>query len=248
MASIVDIGRALKSYGFDIGEHPEFGGVSSTAHSQNSHHHYGEAIDVGDWRADQGPEYEGGTPLHWKERTRRLAERGKQLGIFNEVFGPQDNNGHDTHVHKALRGKAQGIDASHLEWLATGRHKKADGNYTYDMPQLALGGSQSLGASATAGNQLTSLNGSSAEQTKPAVPDWRAAASDPSRSTNPNEAAYWQREDIKQWAAANPQLAKPLMAAAHGQPAAADLSASADAFDFKPIDRGALNGTRRFQQ
>lgn len=42
--------------------------------------------------------------------------------------------------------------------------------------------------------------------------EWRAAASDPGRSTDPRSAEYWQRDDMKMWAEANPELAKKTMA------------------------------------
>lgn len=117
--AIGDVGRFLKRYGIDIGEHPEFGGVKPGAHAPNSFHKYGEAIDVRDWRADNAPEYEGGPVLNWKQRTANLRNRARELGFFDEALGPGDK-GHDTHVHLAFSGRKP-IQESDLLYLATGR-------------------------------------------------------------------------------------------------------------------------------
>ena len=244
LATIVDIGKRFQSLGLTVGEHSAFGKVGK--HANNSHHYYGEAIDVKDWRPDNAPEYEGGQPVHWQERTRRMRDRAKELGIFNEVLGPGDK-GHDSHLHLALRGKLENFDPAQIDYVVTGRRPNGSA-------PAAPGAGQ---VSATGGNQLLDLGGlqslmkqllgvgdemPTASFAPPLTPattapsataaasagDWRAAAADPNRATNPADAAYWQREDIKQWAAANPQLAKPLQASAN----------------FSPIRRGALGGTQ----
>ena len=198
---IVDIGKALKGYGLDIGEHKAFGPVGR--HAENSYHYHDEAIDVRDWRADEAPEYEGGPVLHWKERTKRLMERARQLGGFDEVLGPGDK-GHDTHVHLAKRKDKPGYSAEQLEWLATGRWKQPDGSYAMALPNPG----NTTGATTATPTTAT-------QESSPALPaDWRAAAGDPARSRDPMSAAYWEREDMKQWAAANPKLAAPMLAAA----------------------------------
>lgn len=133
--TIADIGRYLKKFGLDIGEHPEFGGVGS-GHSPKGYHPVGQAIDVRDWRADIAPAYEGGKPKSWKERTGELRWRASKLGLFNEVLGPGDP-GHDTHVHLALAGKKYITDPQ-LEWLATGRYKTAEGKLSDIMPGADL--------------------------------------------------------------------------------------------------------------
>jgi hypothetical protein len=133
--TIADIGRYLKKFGLDIGEHPEFGGVGG-GHSPTGYHPVGQAIDVRDWRADIAPAYEGGKPKSWKERTGELRWRARQLGLFNEVLGPGDP-GHDTHVHLALAGK-KSITDPQLEWLATGRYKTAEGKLSDIMPGADL--------------------------------------------------------------------------------------------------------------
>jgi hypothetical protein len=97
------------------------------------------------------------------------------------------------------------------------------------------------------------------------VADWRAAASAADRNTDPGSAGYWQREDMKQWAAANPALAKATMArygadasaltpASTPAPTPAPTPASTPAPTPAPAptptptpnppDRGALNGTQ----
>ena len=227
MGSIVDIGRGLQRYGLRIGQHPEFGAVGG--HAPNSHHYHGEAIDVTDWRADNGPEYEGGPSLNWKDRTRRLKDRARALGGFNEVLGPGDS-GHDEHLHLALRGSRKDWSDAHLEYLATGRWKQPDGSYSFNAPGRAGGG----GGGGTLATVSTPTE--TAEVIEPALPDWRPAASAADRNTDPSSAGYWQRQDMQQWAAAHPELAKQAMAR-HGvsQPQAQTP---------KPVERGALGGTQ----
>jgi hypothetical protein len=239
MGSIVDIGRGLQRYGLRVGQHPEFGAVGG--HAPNSYHYHGEAIDATDWRADNGPEHEGGPNLNWKERTRRLKDRARQLGGFNEVLGPGDA-GHDEHLHLALRGKHGNWGEAQLEFLATGRWKQSDGSYSFSAPGAGpmAGGTGTLAAASTPSE--------TAEVIEPAAPDWREAASAADRNTDPSSAGYWQREDMKQWAAAHPELAKQAMARSGvsfeaaatpqvAQPQVAQPQAQAP-------NRGALNGNQ----
>lgn len=241
MGSIVDIGRGLQRFGLRVGQHPEFGPVGR--HAPNSYHKYGEAIDVTDWRADDGPEYEGGPALNWRERTRRLKERARQLGGFNEVLGPGDPK-HDTHLHLALRGKRQDWSDAHLEYLATGRWRQSDGSFSFAPP--AAGVNAALLASSSRPAETVVLE-------EPALPDWRPAASAADRSTDPSSSDYWAREDMKQWAQAHPQLAQAAMArhgaspaAAPPAPAAAPAPATQAAAPqaTAPPQRGALNGVQ----
>lgn len=233
---IVPVGKALQGYGLRVGEHRAFGPVGK--HADNSYHYHDEAIDVTDWRADVGPEYEGGEALPWQERTKRLMQRARQLGSFDEVLGPGDK-GHPTHVHLARRKDRAPLAAEQLEWLGTGRWRQGDGSYSLAMPNP--GNATAAPAPAAGG---------AAAEPKAAAPDWRAAASDPNRSRDPMSAAYWQREDMKQWAAANPKLAAPLMAAAgvnaplEQLPAPAAPVPPAPDLSFRPVSAGALGGVR----
>lgn len=77
----------------------------------------------------------------------------------------------------------------------------------------------------------------------PPPPDWREAAGSPTRVTNPSNPAYWQREDIRQWAAANSELAKTELARRGGDASWLAVPAAA-AVAVKPEDRGALNGVQ----
>lgn len=131
--TIVDIAKALQSYGLKAGEHLAFGGVGK-GHSPTGYHPTGEAVDITDWRPDVAPAFPGGKPIPWKQRTGELAWRAKQLGIFAEALGPGDK-GHDTHVHLALPGKKFVTDQQ-LQWLATGRYKTPEGKLTDVMPTL----------------------------------------------------------------------------------------------------------------
>ena len=121
--SIVDLGRELEKYGLRVGENPAFGSGKVGKHAPNSHHYYGEAIDVTDWREGD-----------WQARTKGLSQRAKQLGLFTEALGPGDP-GHDTHVHLALRNTAQ-MTPQQVEWLATGRYKNQQGSFIDTMPGM----------------------------------------------------------------------------------------------------------------
>jgi hypothetical protein len=119
--SIVDLGKELEKYGLRVGENPAFGSGKVGKHAPKSHHYFGEAIDVTDWR-----------PGEWQKRTQGLSQRAKQLGVFTEALGPGDP-GHDTHVHLALRNSAQ-LTPQQVEWLATGRYKNQQGVSIDTMP------------------------------------------------------------------------------------------------------------------
>jgi hypothetical protein len=203
VAGIVDIGRGLERYGLRVREHSAFGGVTPGAHSASGYHPHDEAIDVTDWRADNGPEYEGGQSYSWQERTRRLKERARQLGGFNEVLGPGDE-GHSEHLHLAVKGNLQDWNDQKMEWLATGRYRKSDGSYGLELPVAAPVSSGAAAAPST-------TSAAAAQRTEV---DWRSAASAADRSVNTTETAYWERPDIKAWSQANPQLAAVAMAKA----------------------------------
>ena len=90
---LVDFGNRLQNrFGLRVREHPAFGGVSG-GHSPNSYHHYGEAIDITDYRPDL---IDG---VSWQQRTANLRDRLRGAGP--EVIGPGDMKGHDTHLHLA---------------------------------------------------------------------------------------------------------------------------------------------------
>ena len=93
---LVDFGNRLQNrFGLRVREHPQFGGVSPV-HSPNSYHHYGEAIDITDYRPDV---IDG---VSWQQRTANLRDRLRGAGP--EVIGPGDMEGHDTHLHLAAKG------------------------------------------------------------------------------------------------------------------------------------------------
>lgn len=256
--TIADIGRGLQRFGLRVAEHPDFGGVGR--HSENSHHYYGEAIDVTDHRANEGPEHEGGPPLNWRERTRRLKDRARQLGVFHEVLGPGDKD-HDEHAHLALRGKLPGWGDSHTEFLATGRWRTGEGSFSYDLPVLSGSNASMLtaGESSSGGSAQTRT----VEEQRTVPVDWKASASDPNRSTDPSSQAYWQRQDMRLWAEANPKLAAAAMARSGADAAwlqapqtrtetirrtetvpAAGAAGGSAVQPARPADRGALNGTQ----
>jgi hypothetical protein len=131
--NIVDVGRFLQKYGWNVGENPNFGTGRVGGHAPGSYHYAGQAIDVTVPQGqDVAPAFVGGKPLPWKQRTGELSWRAKQLGVFPEALGPGDK-GHETHVHLALPDK-QTLTDQQLEWLATGRTKDAQGRLTDVMP------------------------------------------------------------------------------------------------------------------
>lgn len=272
MGSIVDIGRGLQRFGWKVGEHPEFGRVGKHS-TPDSLHYSNEAIDVTDWRygdVGEGPEYEGGPKLSWKERTRRLKDRARSLGVFTEVLGPGDK-GHDEHAHLALKGRVKDWDEQRLEWLATGRHRRSDGSWDFGLPGSNAAGSNAGGvnvAGSFAGGASAQPQTRTVSEQRTVVSDWKADASAADRSTDPSSQAYWQRQDMRMWAEANPRLAQAAMARAgadaswlekprtHSEtvtrtetvtaapvatPAATPAAVAATP---RPADRGALNGNR----
>jgi len=131
--NIVDVGRFLQKYGWNVGENPNFGTGRVGGHAPGSYHYAGQAIDVTVPQGeDVAPAFAGGKPIPWKQRTGELSWRAKQLGVFPEALGPGDK-GHETHVHLALPDK-QALTDQQLEWLATGRTKDAQGRLTDVMP------------------------------------------------------------------------------------------------------------------
>jgi hypothetical protein len=131
--SIVDVGRFLQKYGWNVGENSNFGTGRVGGHAPGSYHYGGQAIDVTVPQGqDVAPAFAGGKPIPWKQRTGELSWRAKQLGVFPEALGPGDA-GHDTHVHLALPEK-QALTDQQLEWLATGRTKDAQGRLTDVLP------------------------------------------------------------------------------------------------------------------
>lgn len=108
---IVELAERLRdNFGLTIAEHPEFGGVTDV-HSRNSHHDYGEAIDVQDWRPDV---IDG---VHWTDRTANL--RDLLRGSGHEVLGPGDP-GHSTHLHLGNHGGTFSLNQQQYDYLFGG--------------------------------------------------------------------------------------------------------------------------------
>jgi hypothetical protein len=78
----------------------------------------------------------------------------------------------------------------------------------------------------------------------PAAPDWREAASAANRVSDPSNPDYWKREDIRQWAAANGDLAKAELLKRGGDASWLAAAPAAAALPLKTEDRGALNGVQ----
>ena len=99
-------GQTLQKLGFQVAEHPDFGGVAPV-HAGNSFHGYGEAFDI----THQTGDYD--TSI---ERTRQLKELIRSMNLFKEVIGPGDGNpAHETHLH--LGGLMRPLTAEDIEKL-----------------------------------------------------------------------------------------------------------------------------------
>lgn len=99
-------GQTLQKLGFQVSEHPDFGGVAPV-HAGNSFHGYGEAFDI----THQTGDYD--TSI---EKTRQLKELIRSMNLFKEVIGPGDGNpAHETHLH--LGGLMRPLTAEDIEKL-----------------------------------------------------------------------------------------------------------------------------------
>jgi len=99
-------GQALQQLGFQVAEHPDFGGVAPV-HAGNSFHGYGEAFDI----THQTGDYD--TSI---EKTRQLKELIRSMNLFKEVIGPGDGDPrHATHLH--LGGLMRPLTAEDIEIL-----------------------------------------------------------------------------------------------------------------------------------
>ena len=115
---IADFGRRLQNrFGLKVAEHPEFGGVGDM-HAPNSYHHYGEAIDITDWRGGKGEGAEGFDGVGYVERTRNL--RNRLQGAGAEVIGPGDMKGHETHLHLAGKGGMLNLNQQQYDYFYGG--------------------------------------------------------------------------------------------------------------------------------
>jgi len=100
--TVVDVGRKLQDMGFQVREHPAFGGVGK--HSPNSHHYAGHALDL---TIQPGSKLLEGRPdSDWRQLT---ADAGRALQAMYpgaEIFHPGYDTvgGHGTHIHLAFPG------------------------------------------------------------------------------------------------------------------------------------------------
>ena len=99
-------GQVLQQLGFQVAEHPDFGGVAPV-HAGNSFHGYGEAFDI----THQTGDYD--TSI---EKTRQLKDLIRSMNLFKEVIGPGDGDpAHATHLH--LGGLMRPLTAEDIETL-----------------------------------------------------------------------------------------------------------------------------------
>ena len=100
--SIVDLGNQLQGMGFQVREHPQFGGVGK--HSPNSHHYAGHALDL---TIQPGSALLSGRPdSDWSDLTSKygaaLQAKFPQAEIFYRDYDPV--GGHSEHIHIAFPG------------------------------------------------------------------------------------------------------------------------------------------------
>lgn len=99
-------GQTIQKLGFQVAEHPDFGGVAPV-HAGNSYHGYGEAFDI---------THQTGNREDSIEKTRQLKELIRSMDLFKEVIGPGDGNpAHETHLH--LGGLMRPLTAEDIEKL-----------------------------------------------------------------------------------------------------------------------------------
>ena len=99
-------GQTLQKLGFQVAEHPDFGGVAPV-HAGNSFHGYGEAFDI---------THQTGNREDSIEKTRQLKELIRSMNLFKEVIGPGDGDPrHATHLH--LGGLMRPLTAEDIEKL-----------------------------------------------------------------------------------------------------------------------------------
>jgi len=244
---IVTLGNYGKALGLTPAENRHFTGKTPErgSHSPNSYHYDDLAIDWRDWRPDMAPEFEGGKPVHWQERTRRKGQRWAELGILNEVFSPHnDPAGHGTHVHTALAGRRR-VPKAYLEYGFTGRWQKPDGSFSFENPKGFFGVAPDGPLAATASTGSPGAAGP--PPARMVEMDWRADTG----SADQNQRSTWgDNQGLIRWAKANPQLAQAELA--RRGLSASDVGAIARVRSddpralgvFKPEDRGALGGTR----
>jgi hypothetical protein len=85
--SLVALGRQLQSMGFNVGEHPQFGGVSGV-HVPGSYHYQGRALDI-NWPGSAEP-----AKLDW------LYSRLRSMPGVKELLWR--TAGHYDHLHVAM--------------------------------------------------------------------------------------------------------------------------------------------------
>ena len=102
----INIGTAMQSAGFQIGEHSAFDQVDPV-HAGNSYHNYDEAFDVTHQTGDYNTSI---------AKTKQLKELIRSMNIFKEVIGPGDGDpNHATHLH--LGGLIRPITQEELDLI-----------------------------------------------------------------------------------------------------------------------------------
>lgn len=90
---IVALGRWLQSVGARVTEHPAFGGVKMGAHSRNSRHYVGRAIDVNTRAGTSALEQRELDALNPLIKARGFSTIWRQAGHFNHLHAQYDTGG-----------------------------------------------------------------------------------------------------------------------------------------------------------
>ena len=102
----INIGTAIQSAGFRIGEHSAFD-QTDPVHAGNSYHNYDEAFDITHQTGDYNTSI---------AKTKQLKELIRSMNIFKEVIGPGDGDpNHATHLH--LGGLLRPITQEELDLI-----------------------------------------------------------------------------------------------------------------------------------
>lgn len=129
---IVALGKALKSQGFDISEHPAFGGVSNVHRGRA--HYEGRAIDI---NLTHGKDLEADNPIAGA-RFDQLADQLTKLGY--KVFwrdkgeGPYGLSGHRNHLHAEIIGSGTKTATGETMGATAGLPASRPQEYTQNIP------------------------------------------------------------------------------------------------------------------
>jgi len=109
---LIEFGNQAIASGWDVSEHPAFGGVTPDVHQKGGHHDYDEALDIHWDRANGNFGPDGKTP--WAEYQSQV---GNYLqGIATQVLHKGNDPDHSTHIHIGATGGMVGLTPEQYKW------------------------------------------------------------------------------------------------------------------------------------